>query len=69
MLVAKNFERFQEDGRCYKQSVMTGHLASMRDKPLHGQFLREITDKICVKSQWLWLRTGNFTKEMEGLVS
>jgi len=39
MLVAKNFERFQEDGRCYKQSVMTGHLASLRDKPLHGQFL------------------------------
>ena len=36
MLVAKNFERFQEDGRCYKQSVMTGHLASLRDKPLNG---------------------------------
>ena len=33
MLVAKNFERFWEDGRCYKQSVMTGYLASLRDKP------------------------------------
>ena len=64
MLVAKNFEGFQENGRCYKQSVMTGHVASLRDKPLHGQFLREITDKICVKSQWLWLRKS---KEMEGL--
>ena len=60
MLVAKNFERFQEDGRCYKQSVMTGHLASLRDKSLHGQFLQEIADKICVKSQWLWLQMGNF---------
>jgi len=70
MLVAKNFERFQEDGRCYKQSVMTGHLASLRDKSLHGQFLQEIADKICVKSQWLWLQKDNFwiTKEMEGLV-
>ena len=47
---------------------MTGHFASLRDKPLHGQFLREITDKICVKSQWLWLWKGNFTKEMEGFV-
>ena len=64
MLVAKNFEGFQENGRCYKQSVMIGHVASLRDKPLHGQFLREITDKICVKSQWLWLRKS---KEMEGL--
>ena len=36
MLLAKNFERFQEDGRCFKQSVMTGHLASLRDKPLNG---------------------------------
>ena len=51
MLVAKNFEKFQEDGRCYKRSVMTGHLASRRDKLLHGQFLREIADKICVKPQ------------------
>ena len=34
MLVAKNFKKFQEDGRCYKQSVMTGHLASLRNKTL-----------------------------------
>jgi len=41
---------------------------SLRDKPLYGQILWEITDKICIKSQWLWLRKGNFTKVMGGLV-
>ena len=37
-------------------------------KPLHGQFIGEISDQICVKSQWLWLRFGYLTKEMKGFV-
>ena len=47
---------------------MLEHLDSLRDKPLHGQFLREISDKVCIKSQWMWLQKGNFTKELEGHV-
>jgi len=49
-LVAKYFEKFQEDGKDYKQTVMLEHLDSLRVKPLHGQFLREISDKVCIKS-------------------
>ena len=45
-------------------------LQTWKDKPLHEQFLREIEEQICVKSQWLWLQHGNLTKEIaiEGLV-
>jgi len=38
-LVAKHFEKFQEDGKGYKQTVMLEHLDLLRDKPLHGQFI------------------------------
>jgi len=37
-------------------------------KPLHGQFLCEVSNRVCNKSQWTWLQKGNFIKEMEGLV-
>ena len=36
-LVARNYVKFQDDGRAYKQMHMIGNLNSWRDKPLHGQ--------------------------------
>jgi len=38
-----NNNKFQEDDKGYKQTVMLEHLDLPRDKPLHGQFLREIS--------------------------
>ena len=52
----------------YKQSIMLKYLQTWKNKPLHGQFLREIVDQVCIKSQWLWLQVGSFTKEMEGII-
>ena len=46
---------------------MAEHLNLLRDKPLHGQFLQEISNKVWSNSQWTWLRKSNFTKELEGL--
>jgi len=43
-------------------------LQTWKSKPLHGQFLLETEDHVCVKIQWSWLRFGNVSKEMEGLL-
>ena len=67
-LVASNVTHYQEDGKLYKESIILDHLRLLKDKPLHGQFLRETIGTVSNKSQWTWLRKGNFTKEMEGLI-
>ena len=38
-LVARIYAKFQEDGKAYKQANMVDNFNSLRDKPLHGQFL------------------------------
>jgi len=68
VLVAKDYVKFQEGGRAYKQSCMIDTLNSWKEKPLHGQFLRETHNQICTRSQWAWLLKGNVTKEMEATV-
>jgi len=30
--------------------------------------VRQVSDLICLKTQWLWLKFGKFTKELEGLI-
>ena len=67
-LIATDYQVFEEHGKEYKELSYLEHLHTWKSKPLHGQFIREISDQICVESQWLWLCYGNLTKEMEGLV-
>ena len=67
-LVTRDYVKFQEDGRAYKQMHMVGNLNSWRDKRLHGQFLRETSIQVCTKSQRSWLLNGNVKKEMEATV-
>ena len=67
-MVAGDYVKFQEDGRAYKQMHMIGNINSWRDKPLHGQFIRETSNQVCTKSQWSWLLNGNVKKEMEAAV-
>jgi len=67
-LIATSFPTFEEHGKQYKQSNNNKLIQTWQSKPLHGQFQRETSEHVCVKSQWLWLRTGNLTKEMEGLI-
>jgi len=38
------------------------------DKPLHGQFIREINYGIDPQQQWSWLFNSSLKKETEGLV-
>ena len=69
-IAATNYLSYAEHGKQYKLSYYMECLQTWKDKPLHEQFLREIEEQICVKSQWLWLQHGNLTKEIaiEGLV-
>jgi len=39
----------------------------LTEKPLHGQFLRQTSQKADTKN-WLWLTTGSLKKETEGFL-
>ena len=39
----------------------------MREKPLHGLFLR-LAESISGEGSWLWLKIGKMKKETEGLL-
>ena len=41
---------------------------TLKEKPLHGQFLRETLNQVCTRRQWSWLLKGYVTKEMEATV-
>jgi len=66
-LVARSFAQYQEDGKIFKKYIISEHLSLLSAKPLHGQ-LRETANTVSNTSQWTWLRKGNFTKELEGLI-
>ena len=52
----------------FKNRRSNEHLEAWRDKPLHGQFIRELDDGIDLQQQWSWLCNSNLKKETEGLV-
>ena len=67
----ESYDTFEKVGKNYKRSAILQHLQSWKEKPLHGQFLQDISSQICVKSQWLWLRFktfSRFSEEMEGII-
>ena len=52
----------------FKAKRKQEHFEAWRDKPLHGQFVREIADAVDVSQQWRWLSGSNLNKECEGLI-
>ena len=67
-MVAESYDTFEKAGKEYKHSAMLMHLQSWKEKPLHSQFLQDVSPQICAKSQWFWLHFSNFSKEMEGII-
>jgi len=52
----------------YKNKRIQENITTLKSKPLHGQFLRDISDAVDYRFQWSWLFHSNFTKELEGFV-
>ena len=52
----------------FKNRRSNEHLEAWRDKPLHGQFIRELDDCIDLQQQWSWLHNSNLKKETGWLV-
>ena len=58
----------QESTETVKRKRVEARVSEWKEKPLHGQYLRETED---VKSMdtWLWLREGTLKKETESLLT
>ena len=67
-LVVATLPEYDESADEFKHRVVNDHCIAWREKPLHGQFLRQTSDLTCPKTQWCWLKSGKFTKELEGLI-
>jgi len=67
-LVAATLPKYEESADQYKHRACNDHLVAWQDKPLHGQFLWQVSNVLCPKTQWSWLKFGKITKEMEGLI-
>jgi len=52
----------------YKNKRIQENVTTLKSKPLHGQFLRDISDDVDYRFQWRWLFNSNFTKETEGFI-
>ena len=53
--------------QCKKQPF-ENKLNNWKNKPLHGQHLRNIDGKHDHNSTWAWLKPGTLKKETEGLI-
>jgi len=67
-LVAATLPKYEESADQYMHRACNDHLVAWQDKALHGQFLRQVSDVSCPKTQWAWLKFGKITKEMKGLI-
>ena len=52
----------------YKKKQFEHKLNSWKNKPLHGQHLKNIEGKHDHNSTWVWLKLGTIKKEAEGLI-
>lgn len=55
-------------GAEYEWQVQSGYSDTFIDKPLHGQYFREIMGQVDDKYQWAWLSYSSFTSETEGFI-
>ena len=52
----------------YKNRRIQDNVAMGKSRPLHGQFLRNVSDTVDHNFQWSWLSGSSFKKEIEGFI-
>ena len=58
----------QESTETVKRKRLEARVSEWKEKPLHGQYLRE-TEDVKIMDTWLWLREGTLKKETESLLT
>ncbi|XP_053104449.1 uncharacterized protein LOC128324210 isoform X3 [Hemicordylus capensis] len=68
--MVKNEKLFNTNERkqAYKKEQVKNRAEKWRNKPLHGQYLHNISGKSDITKTWQWLKNGNLKKETEGLI-
>ncbi|XP_053114534.1 uncharacterized protein LOC128328501 isoform X2 [Hemicordylus capensis] len=68
--MVKNAKLFNtnETKQAYKKEQVKNRAEKWRNKPLHGQYLHNITGKSDITKTWQWLKNDNLKKETEGLI-
>ena len=56
-----------EDPKVYKERMKTDRTREWREKPLHGQYIRD-TESQRTPESWQWLRRGELKRETEGML-
>ena len=56
-----------EDPELYKEEISKSRLEGWKNKPMHGQFLRQTKD-LASSDTWQWLQRGELKKETEGMI-
>ncbi|XP_053117875.1 uncharacterized protein LOC128329940 [Hemicordylus capensis] len=57
-----------ETKQAYKKKQVKNRAEKWRNKPLHGQYLHNISGKSDITKTWQWLKNGNLKKEIAGLI-
>ncbi|XP_053114405.1 uncharacterized protein LOC128328439 [Hemicordylus capensis] len=57
-----------ETKQAYKKEQVKNQAEKWKKKPLHGQYLHNISGKSDITKTWQWLKNGNLKKETEGLI-
>ena len=58
----------QESTETMKRKMVEARMSEWKEKPLHGQYLRETEDVKSIDT-WLWLREGKLKKQTESLLT
>ncbi|XP_053149009.1 uncharacterized protein LOC128343627 isoform X2 [Hemicordylus capensis] len=68
--MVKNEKLFNtnETKQAYRKEQVKNQAEKWRNKPLHGQYLHNISGKSDITKTWQWLKNGNLKKETEGLI-
>lgn len=62
-----NLSEPNESAKEYKSRKYEAKISQWKEKPLHGQFLRDI-ESVDQKETWRWLQFGDLKKETEGML-
>ena len=65
----ENILKTPETKAQYKKQQLENKLNSWKNKPLHGQYLKNIDGKHDHNLTWAWLKLGTIKKETEDLIS
>ncbi|XP_053106345.1 uncharacterized protein LOC128325024 [Hemicordylus capensis] len=68
MLKNEKLFNTNETKQAYKKEQVKNRAKKWKNKPLHGQYLHNITGKSDITKSWQWLKNGNLKKETEVLI-